>query len=107
MAKPIQLQQLGTQMYVTLRGFAEERYTGQVQFHITMNQGGVSRAALLTQAAFGYDSARAEAAGMPPTEEPPRPAPPAPPASPPEAPAPQGAHRAPPINLIATMSKKE
>ena len=39
MGKPIQLQQLGTQIYVTLRGFSDERYTGQVQFHITMNQG--------------------------------------------------------------------
>lgn len=100
MAKPIHLQQLGTQMYITLRGFAEERYTGMVQFHITMNQGGVSRAALLTQAAFGYDSAIADSMNAPPLDPPPRPASP-------EGGAPHSAHKAPPINLIATMSKKE
>ena len=94
MAKPIQLQQLATQMFITLKGFGEERYTGQVQFHVTMNQGGVSRAVLLTQSAFGYDRVLAEQPAPPP---PPQPAPGEPPI----------AHKAPPIGLIATMSKKE
>jgi hypothetical protein len=104
-AKPIQLQQLGTQMFVTLKGFSDERYTGQVQFHITMNQGGVSRAVLLTQAAFGYDRAIADQMPLDPGMRSPEPPPPPPP-PPPEG-GPNIQHKAPPINLIATMSKKE
>jgi len=88
-AKPIQLQQIGTQIYGSLIGFSEQRFTGQVQFHITMNQGGVSRVSMVTQANFGYDRTVADERSAEVAKPPP----------------PQNS--APPIGLIATMSKKE
>jgi len=100
-AKPIALQQLATQIFVMLKGFAEHRFTGDVQFVITMNQGGFSRAVYGTQAVFGYDRALADQ--QPEFTPPP---PPQPPPRKQEGGAPP-AHKAPPINLIATMSRKE
>ena len=87
----IQLQQLATQIFATIKGFSDDRYTGQVQFHVTMNQGGVSRAAMLTQSAFGYQ----ERDLQPQEEEMPIP------------PSSSGGYRSPSISLIASMSQKE
>lgn len=84
MTKPLQIKQLGTHIYATLQGFADQRYTGLLQFQITMNQGGVSRAEMITKNAFGYKEKTdpkedTQASGYP----------------------------VPSMNLLATMSQKE
>ena len=87
----LQLQQLGTHIYAAMKGFSDERFTGQVQFHITMNQGGISRAGMLTSAALGYR----EGTSNPPLE------------NLEQSPNPGPNYEVPGLNLIATMSKKE
>jgi len=98
-AKELELQRLGTQIYAAILGFKNERYTGQLQFHLTYNKGGVSRVIMLTSTPFDYDENIPIQTQLNPQMQGAQQA---------AAPgAPSQARKAPPIGIIASMSKRE